>query len=54
MSKREFGKSDASHSYGAGAVGVEGALKAPKPPTTVNNINQMEVRHQGVAKFGSA
>eukprot|EP00048_Salpingoeca_helianthica_P014214 m.220670 g.220670 ORF g.220670 m.220670 type:complete len:138 (+) comp15624_c0_seq1:57-470(+) len=40
-------------SYGAGAVAVEGAKNAPKPPTTVNQINKMEVLHQGVERFTS-
>lgn len=54
MTKREFAKSDANHSYGAGAVVVQTATSAPKPPTTVNNINRMEVLHQGVGKFASS
>ena len=54
MTKREFAKSDANHTYGAGAVVVETAKSAPKPPTSVNNINKMESLHQGVAKFASS
>jgi hypothetical protein len=38
-------------SYGAGAVGVVSATQAPKPPTTVNQVNKMEVLHQGVERF---
>lgn len=40
--------------YGTGAVAVESAAKAPKPPTTVNQVNKMEVMHQGVEKFSSS
>ena len=40
-------------SYGNGAVAVESAKNAPKPPTTVNQINKMEVLHQGVERFSS-
>jgi len=46
--------SEANHQYGAGAVAVEGAKNAPKAPTTVGNVNNMEVRHQGTAKFTSS
>ena len=37
--------------YGQGAVLVETAKSAPKPPTSVNQANKMEVMHQGVAKY---
>jgi len=40
--------------YGAGAVAVESALHAPLPPTTVNQVNKMETRHNGVEKFTGA
>lgn len=35
-------------SYGKDALGVATALSAPKAPTSVNNVNKMEVRHNGV------
>ncbi len=38
-------------SYGPGAVAVESAMAAPKPITTVNQVNRMEVLHGGVEKF---
>jgi hypothetical protein len=41
-------------SYGAGAVAVASALAAPKAPTTVNQVNKMEVLHQGVEKYTGA
>lgn len=34
-----FAKSAATHAYGAGAVAVDGAMKAPKPTVTVGNVN---------------
>ena len=40
--------------YGNGAIAVDTALNAPKVPTTVNQVNNMEVRHQGVEKYSSA
>ena len=38
----------------SGAIAVDTALNAPKVPTTVNQVNKMEVRHQGVEKYSSA
>jgi hypothetical protein len=52
--KLEYQKSDSNHQYGHGAVVVETATNAPKPPTNVDNINKIEVRHQGVNKFTSS
>ena len=54
MGKVDFAKSEASHSYGAGALGVEAALRAPKAPATVGNVQKMEQLHQGVKKFSSS
>eukprot|EP00051_Salpingoeca_urceolata_P026154 m.476284 g.476284 ORF g.476284 m.476284 type:complete len:136 (+) comp20488_c0_seq1:211-618(+) len=53
MNQREFGKSDPNNEYSTDGVVVTGALNAPKVPPTVNNVNKLEVRHQGVTKFGS-
>lgn len=39
--------SDQGSSYGDGAVGVKTQQNAPKPSTTVDNINQMEKMHNG-------
>lgn len=40
---------DLGSAYGAGAVVVDTQLNAPKPPTTVDNINQIEKMHNGAA-----
>ena len=37
--------------YSLGAVAIETAVDAPKPPTTVNNINNMEILWQGGTKY---
>jgi hypothetical protein len=47
----EIAKSDAKHQYGDGAVAVMTAVNSEKPVTSVNNANNLEVRHQGVKKF---
>merc|ERR1711988_892537 len=39
--------SDMGSSYGTGAVVVDKQINAPKVPTTVDNINLMEKRHNG-------
>mmetsp|Transcript_136907 Transcript_136907/g.193642 ORF Transcript_136907/g.193642 Transcript_136907/m.193642 type:complete len:162 (+) Transcript_136907:76-561(+) len=44
----------AGSSYGADAVGVQTAVGAPKPPTTVNNINLQEKRHNGTDNYTGA
>ena len=49
----QFVKSSTEHTYGQGAVGVETAKAAPKVPATVQNVNRMEQRHQGVSKVAS-
>jgi hypothetical protein len=38
---------DLGSSYGAGAQVIETQVHAPKPPMTVDNINQTEKRHNG-------
>lgn len=38
---------DLGSSYGAGAQVIETQTHAPKPPTTVDNINQQEKMHNG-------
>merc|ERR1712146_310631 len=40
--------------YGAGAVAVETASSAPKPPTVVDNINKQEIRHNGTDQYTGA
>lgn len=45
---------DSGSAYGAGAVGVENQVNAPKVPTTVDNINQSEKMHNGVEKYTNA
>jgi len=45
---------DQGSNYGVGAVLVETQSKISKPPTTVNNINQMEKRHNGVEVYTRA
>eukprot|EP00035_Acanthoeca_spectabilis_P005601 m.115513 g.115513 ORF g.115513 m.115513 type:complete len:259 (+) comp13094_c0_seq6:72-848(+) len=44
----------AGSNYGAGALGVTTAMNAPKAPTTVNNINLKEKRHNGVDTYTGA
>ena len=48
--KQDRGARDADQgsNYGVGAVVVQNQTTIAKPPTTVNNINQMEKRHNGV------
>eukprot|EP00035_Acanthoeca_spectabilis_P005598 m.115488 g.115488 ORF g.115488 m.115488 type:complete len:260 (+) comp13094_c0_seq3:72-851(+) len=50
------GADDEHHgsSYGAGAVAMETALNAPKKPTTVDNINKREIRHNGTETYTGA
>jgi len=51
--QREFAKGDGSTHYGMDGVAVNTATNAPKPPTNVQNVNLMEVRHSGETnKFG--
>lgn len=38
-------------SFGAGALSVEAALKAPKAPTTVNQADKTKVRHNGTDTY---
>jgi len=45
---------DQGSNYGAGAVVVETQTSVVKPPTTVNNINQMEKRHNGTDQYTGA
>lgn len=45
---------DLGSNYGSGAVAVETATKAPKPPTTVNNVNQTEKMHNGTDGYTAA
>jgi len=44
---RGTGGADAGSNYGDGAVAIKTQTSAPKPPTTVDNINQMEKMHNG-------
>jgi uncharacterized Fe-S cluster protein YjdI len=44
---RGTGGDDLGSSYGAGAQVIETQVHAPKPPMTVDNINQTEKRHNG-------
>ena len=53
-SRGATGDQDQGSSYGAGAVVVETQVAAPKPPTTVNNINQVEKLHNGTDKYTAA
>lgn len=45
---------DQGSNYGAGAVVVENQTTVTRPPTTVNNINQMEKRHNGTEQYTGA
>ena len=42
--QREFEMGAGGSQYGPDAVQVNTAVNAPKPPTTVDNINSMDVR----------
>ena len=48
------GGQDAGSSYGDAALGVQTAVAAPKPPTTVDNINLQEKLHNGVSVYTRA
>jgi hypothetical protein len=48
------GDEHSGSSYGAGAVGVETATNAPKAPTSVQNVNMTEKRHNGVDGYTGA
>ena len=48
------GEQDQGSSYGAGAVVVETQKEAPKPPTTVQNVNLTEKLHNGTEKYTAA
>jgi len=45
---------DLGSNYGAGAVVVDTQTNAPKVPTTTDNINNVEVRHNGVDVYTNA
>ena len=45
---------DAGSNYGAGAVAVETQIAAPKVPASNDNINMMEVVHNGVESYTNA
>jgi hypothetical protein len=41
----------AGSSYGADSVTIAGQMTSPKAPTSVNNINMMEKRHNGTDEY---
>merc|ERR1711964_706634 len=47
FTQREFEMGAGGSQYGPDAVQVNTAVNAPKPPTTVDNINSMDIRHSG-------
>ena len=51
---RGTGENDLGSNYGQGAVVVDTQVAAPKPPTTVQNANLMEKRHNGTDGYTGA
>ena len=42
---------DQGSKYDHSGLNIQTAKNAPKPVTTVDQVNQQEVRHQGISKF---
>eukprot|EP00054_Salpingoeca_dolichothecata_P008451 m.48080 g.48080 ORF g.48080 m.48080 type:complete len:282 (+) comp17741_c0_seq1:552-1397(+) len=47
----DFVRSDPNHHAGIDTPEIQTALNAPKPPSSVNNVDKTEVMHQSTGKF---
>jgi hypothetical protein len=45
---------DQGHKHGMESIHIQGPLNRPVPPTDVDRVNMMELRHQSVEKYSSA